>query len=98
MVHKARAAGRRAAEGVHLAKTSYRLTALLVRRLVACLAATASAIAAALLTNAVVRIAVPHASGWGAVLAVVGTLAVTAVVAVWTYRSIAPAGDAPRPP
>lgn len=88
MVHKARAAGRRAGRGVRRAQVSYRITADFVRRLVACIGATLSAVAAVLLTRAVVHVAfgTPH-GGWLA-LYVVALAALAGGVAVWTYRSV----------
>jgi hypothetical protein len=88
VVHKARVAGRRTAEGVHLARTSYRLTATFLRRLVACVAAVLAASAAALLTRAVLLVAFGTPAGWWNAALVLTLVAVAGLVGAATYRSL----------
>lgn len=88
MVHKARAAGRRAGRGVRRAQVSYRITADFARRLVACLGATLAAVAAVLLARAVVLVAFGTPDGAWLAVFVAGLAVLAGVVAVLTYRSV----------
>jgi hypothetical protein len=75
---------------------SYRITADFARRLVACLGATFSAVAAVLLVRAVVHVAFGTPAGGWLALYVLALAVLAVLVAVGTYRSVTRPGRSGR--